>query len=104
MKLFNKTHKLKRLAINSIFSRESLPGMMLRSSSIGKKDLGDCVMLALPQGLSIVKIEKSSKSENSTICCLKIRSHTYRMEFDIEIDPKVESMENVSKKIYSSLK
>ena len=79
MKLFTKTHKLKKLAINSIFSRESLPGMMLRGSSIGKKDLGDCVMLALSQGLSIVKIEKSSKSENSKICCLKIRSHTYSM-------------------------
>jgi hypothetical protein len=62
IKLFSKPHKLKKLAMNSIFSRESLPGLMLRGSSLGKRESDNCLMLTLPSHLSIVKIEKSSKT------------------------------------------
>ncbi len=38
IRLFSKSHKLKKLAMNSIFSKDILPVNFIRTSSIGKKE------------------------------------------------------------------
>ena len=61
IKLFTKAHKMKKLSVSKIFNRDILTTGFIRSSSSGKKETEDVVMLSLPPIFSICSISKKSR-------------------------------------------
>ncbi len=83
IKLFHKAHKMKKLAITSIFGRDLLSSGFMRANSMARKET-DVVMLLVQGSCSIVSVQKIAKTDSPPMCVFKIRQHVIGKEFTID--------------------